>query len=101
MDIPRRVSGVRLRFAVSVVVAVSLLLIAGLHGRHSAPVDVPLEKRHRLYDLAPISSSNPVVASVEGTDIAIPLSEYRAYLSSLPEADRHGTFSFTEKRRLL
>jgi len=79
----------------------ALLLIAGLLSHILCFAETPLERRHRLYDMAPVSPANPVVASVEGTDIEIPLSEYRAYVASLPGADKRSPLSLARKRELL
>lgn len=40
---------------------------------------------HRLYDMTPVSATNPVAASVEDCGIEIPVSELRAYVAATPD----------------
>ena len=59
---------------------VACLLVAGR--------DVPAEdisNLYRLYDLTPVSATNPVVARVADCGIEIPVSELRAYVNAMPD----------------
>ena len=40
---------------------------------------------HRLYDMTPVSATNPVVARAKDCGIEIPVSELRAYVDAMPD----------------
>jgi hypothetical protein len=61
--------------------------------------DDAIEQVRRLYDLTPISADNPVIASVRECGIAIPLSEFRAYVRTDTPPDRVGQTLTTEEKR--
>jgi hypothetical protein len=64
----------------------------------SAGAEVPSgEGLHRLYDLAPASEQNLVVARVAACGIEIPISELRGYILSLPHEGRRPASTLAEK----
>jgi len=54
----------------------------------------------RLYDFAPVSAANPIIAAVPECGIAIPMSELRGYVNALPGAT-HPQLTLDRKRALL
>ncbi len=62
----------------------------------------PPERPRRLYDLSPVSASNPVLARVEECGIEIPASELRGFVESTsPPGSEGKELGLTEKRREL
>jgi hypothetical protein len=56
----------------------------------------------RLWDLSPVSATNPVLAAVKECDIEIPVSEFRAFVNSSPPPGSEGRpLTLEEKRREL
>lgn len=41
---------------------------------------------HRLYDMTPVSETNPIVAEVTDCNIEIPVNELRAYVNAMPNS---------------
>lgn len=76
---------------------VSLAIFAIASAAHA--LDVPLL---RLYDAAPVSPQNPVVASVKECGIEIPVGEFCAYMNMwAPPEKKHGLLTKDEKLRYL
>src|SRR5437899_6484231 len=66
------------------------------------PLTAAIEDVRRLYDLTPVSTNNPVLASVKECQIEIPVSEYRAYINSAFIPGKEGkTLAPAEKRAKL
>ncbi len=59
------------------------------------------EKLLRIYDFTPVSEANLVVASVEGTEIVIPRSEFAAHLKAHVPEDLRKNLDMAAKRRQL
>jgi hypothetical protein len=56
----------------------------------------------RLYDMSPVSATNPVVASVEDCGIAIPAGEFCAYMNIwMPPEKKRSVLTKTEKLQYL
>src|SRR5580693_6179420 len=47
--------------------------------------DSNISSLHRLYDMAAVSTTNPVVACAKDCGIEIPVSELRAYVNAMPD----------------
>jgi len=60
------------------------------------------EDLRRLYDLTPVSATNPVVAEVKDCDIEIPVSEFAGFIRTHTPPNRYGRqLTADEKRRAL
>src|SRR4051794_26020139 len=78
--------------------------VAGVFLTLSAAGSEPqqIEDMHRLFDMAPISATNPVLARVKECGIEIPASEFRVFVTTEgPLADSARTLKSGEKRELL
>ncbi|HWL85295.1 MAG TPA: hypothetical protein VNO21_05810 [Polyangiaceae bacterium] len=65
------------------------------------PIDADPEQLLRIYDFSPASEANPVVAWIADTPIAVPVSEFRAYLKAeVSEEDRNNLDTQGKRRRL-
>jgi hypothetical protein len=67
----------------------------------SACPELPLDQTRRLYDFAPVSASNPVVATIDGCADQIPLSELRGHLAAEVTEDKRASLDHEERKRQL
>ena len=80
----------------AVVLGISLVV----HGGFAAAAEI--EDLRRIYDMTPVSLTNPVVARVKGCGIEIPVSEFRGFVvAEGPIENTARSFTATEKRALL
>jgi len=78
--------------SIAILLAVLLIPVSGLG----------VEPLLRLYDMSPVSTTNPVVASVKEYGIEIPLNELSAYINRwMPPEKKHDTLTSAEKLRYL
>jgi hypothetical protein len=79
--------------------AVAVLLAMFAIASFAHAVDGPLL---RLYDTAPVSPQNPVIASVKECGIEIPVGEFCGYMNMwVPAEKKHGVLTKEEKLRYL
>lgn len=69
------------------VIALSLLstLFTACNTARSETMSADASGLHSLYDMTPVSATNPVLATVKDCGIEIPVSEFRAYVEAQPK----------------